>query len=291
MDTLEITVTSLADSGAGSLREALQFANSAPSNAQDMNIILNMEALPAGGVIELQSALPAINSGALVTIKGPEGGVTLSGYGLEAQSNVELQNITLPELLVNGAASVSGSGVVFTGSGAVISMETYADLSGLSASATNADAYVYVRNYEANMNLVALGEQAGAITSYQVEAYSSWPSVERWEIGAGVDVCLLAYVTLYSGGTLVLGDGARLHTQNGDEGYSRGRVLVGDGGSFVATNAVLDLPIDFYGWSCVAAGSSFFYAYKEEPLRCTLAGVPVLNLLISKPKDASESVR
>ena len=99
--TLNISISSLADSGNGSLRGALELIST--MNITDGNITLVFDDSLAGGTLELLSALPMLSGSSAITISAPEGGITITGYGLQTETELTLNNITLPELEANAA--------------------------------------------------------------------------------------------------------------------------------------------------------------------------------------------
>ena len=124
-----ITVTNLNDSGAGSLSEAIEFAN-AYTGTDEIQILID-ESL-AGQTIMLSSALPSINKAC--SLMAPAAGIILTG-GLTVYANLHMENIILPSMVINHA--VSGREVVFTGSGRVIELTNVdVSLANLRATAT-----------------------------------------------------------------------------------------------------------------------------------------------------------
>ncbi|MEE1265290.1 MAG: hypothetical protein UHH87_03285, partial [Akkermansia sp.] len=90
--TLNISISSLADSGNGSLRGALELIST--MNITDGNITLVFDDSLAGGTLELLSALPVLSGSSAITISAPEGGITITGYGLQTETELTLNNIT-----------------------------------------------------------------------------------------------------------------------------------------------------------------------------------------------------
>jgi hypothetical protein len=104
-----VIVNSAADSGAGSLREAL-------SNAEDYDLI-TLDPSLTGQTIALTSRLPAITK--IITIEG--NGVTLSGSGIPAGSSSQIMAITGGEVILrrlhfkDGRAADNGGAIHKTG--------------------------------------------------------------------------------------------------------------------------------------------------------------------------------
>ena len=135
-----ITVTSLADSGTGTLREAIALAN-AYTGTDEIQILID-ESL-AGQAIELSSSLPSINKAC--SLIAPASGIVLSGYGLTTAVDLHMENVTQPSMVIEKCIALSGFGNVFTGSGQVLEIyDVYVNLQNFSAVATQDDAYIKV---------------------------------------------------------------------------------------------------------------------------------------------------
>lgn len=135
-----ITVTSLADSGTGTLREAIALAN-AYTGTDEIQILID-ESL-AGQTIELAASLPSINKAC--SLIAPASGIVLSGYGLTTAVDLHMENVTQPSMVIEKCIALSGSGNVFTGSGQVLEIyDVYVNLQNFSAVAMQDDAYIKV---------------------------------------------------------------------------------------------------------------------------------------------------
>ncbi len=102
------TVTTLADSGAGSLRAAIAAANASPGAD-----VITLAPMVAGGTVFLSSELPTFTGP--LTLRGD--GVVLSGRNLVRvlSVNAPSQTVTLEDVTVaDGSASGNGGGILLT---------------------------------------------------------------------------------------------------------------------------------------------------------------------------------
>ena len=105
------TVTSKADSGAGSLRQAIIDANATTGVADTINFKLGSSA-----TITLTSGqLPTITDGAGLTIDGGSADITISGANQHRVFLVDSGKLTLRNLTVANGASGSGGGILSVG--------------------------------------------------------------------------------------------------------------------------------------------------------------------------------
>ena len=113
------TVTSLADSGAGSLRAAITQANASPG--------ADTITFTVAGTITVASSLPALTDQAGVTINGSVGGVpkieirgngTVAGQGiLISSSNNVVRGLIISGFIDSGLTDYRGAGIVVSGFG------------------------------------------------------------------------------------------------------------------------------------------------------------------------------
>lgn len=57
------------------------------------------------------------------------------------------------------------------------------------------------------------------VAVYLEDDVVSWADLEAWNIGAGMNMCLLTSVRIYSDGPIILCDRAYLSIQMNDNGY------------------------------------------------------------------------
>src|SRR5215208_95862 len=101
------TVTNNADSGAGSLRQAMIDANATTGVADTINFNLGSSA-----TITLTSAqLPTINDGAGLTIDGGSADITISGDNKYQVFNVDFGKLALNNLTVADGGGLRGNGI------------------------------------------------------------------------------------------------------------------------------------------------------------------------------------
>lgn len=239
-------VTNLQDSGAGSLRQAILDAN-AHTGSEPIEIIF--DAALDGGSVALESELPTLTA-AGVTIGGPaHGSVSLENYGLSSNSSFVLKNITLPSLSLGTAAkNVSGSHVVLTGNGAVISMSGYTDLSALEAVSTQEESWVALSEYSSGveqLNLCALGNGSNALNRYHVDA---WQYGTNLLVGSGVEVQLESALEFVN---ITLEQGAHLYTHSVWDDV----LLYCNGGVISAADALVEVGMELvYDYQTQKAG-------------------------------------
>ena len=147
-----ITVTNLNDSGTGSLREAIAFANSY-TGIDEIQIVFD-ESL-TGKTIYLESDLPVVSTDCAIIGNG----VSWSEYPLSTTASVELTDLEFPQLILTGIASVSSQNVILTSQDA-IRLEAWssggADFSGIVTTADNA--YAVVDSWVGDLNNLVLPE-------------------------------------------------------------------------------------------------------------------------------------
>ena len=108
------TVTNNADSGAGSLRQAIIDANTTTGVADTINFSLGSSA-----TITLTSPLPPITDGAGLTIDGGSADITISGdnkyrvFEVGSGAKLTLSNLTV----ANGAVATSTAAAAYTTEG------------------------------------------------------------------------------------------------------------------------------------------------------------------------------
>ncbi len=128
----DFTVTNTNDSGAGSLRNAIDSANSASGGSHQVLFQVDLS-----GTITLQSSLPTITT-KIITIAGPssgsiiiDGDSTHQGFFIEADVVVAISNLSLQNMRAkggNGGPGRSGGGGAL-GAGGAIFVESGADVS------------------------------------------------------------------------------------------------------------------------------------------------------------------
>ncbi|MEA5450176.1 DUF4347 domain-containing protein [Leptolyngbya sp. CCNP1308] len=104
----QITVTSTADSGPGTLREALEIANQTPEDD-----LISLETV--SGTIALESTLPAIRTGLFLVGDGDD---ILSGQQAHRVLVVELGDVTLRDLTVADGLAAGDDGLAGAGGSA-----------------------------------------------------------------------------------------------------------------------------------------------------------------------------
>ncbi|MBQ5664508.1 MAG: hypothetical protein IIV41_01420, partial [Akkermansia sp.] len=130
-------VTNTNDSGAGSLRNAIAQANA--YTGEGVPLIRFASSL-AGQTIQLSSALPAISADCVIEGRG----VRLSSYSLTCTGDVELNDITLPQLVLSGAGSVSGENITLTSQNALVLNSAQCSVDFSAITTTAADVYVSI---------------------------------------------------------------------------------------------------------------------------------------------------
>ena len=119
---ITFTVTTLADSGTGSLRQAILDANACTG---DEEIRIVFDSSLTGKTIVLESML-YVNRKMSITCSA-DAPVTLTGSSIVSTAKLELINMTLPQILLSGEhAALSGSGNKTTQQGAFLMLQEFA---------------------------------------------------------------------------------------------------------------------------------------------------------------------
>src|SRR5215211_5716204 len=159
-----LTVTNNADSGAGSLRQAIIDANATTGVADTINFDLGSAA-----TITLTSSLPPITDGAGLTIDGGSADITISGdnqyHVFEVGSGAKL---TLSTLTVAHSTAFRGGGIHNSGT-LEVSNSTLSDnrAGGAGGGIYNLAGTVTVSNSTLSGNSANSSESGGGIFNYQ----------------------------------------------------------------------------------------------------------------------------
>ncbi len=181
-----ITVTSIADSGAGSFREALELA-AAYTGGELVQI--QFDASLAGQVIELKSEITVSTPLGILNLQ--ESPVRICGQCLNVDASVEMHNMEVDSLMLSESATITGTGNVIN---TALYVPADVDLPSFSVSAGSDAACVYLY---------------GSFESGKTYSYAS--------LGEGLDTFKLNSSSVISAGSqLIVQSGASLGLSEAD---------------------------------------------------------------------------